>query len=241
MKRILRLLIRLYPAWWRRRYGKELEALLEDSGSRDAWDLFRGAMEIQMKSWSFGRTVTICGIAGVLLAGAAAFLLRPYPYQSTATLKLAPPDTDAFVRTTQAAFTRNALVSIINDYNLYPRERRNMPMEDVIDNVMRREIQVRPVAPDLAQVSFAYEDPIAVQRVSQALIGRLIAANLTTSVVKASEQSAPGARLEVLQSPSRPKKQVAKLGLASLPFPLGLLFGVVLALILRRRAAVAKT
>ena len=42
MKRVLRLLARLYPAWWRSRYGKELEALLEDAGSgrRDAWDLF---------------------------------------------------------------------------------------------------------------------------------------------------------------------------------------------------------
>ena len=97
MKRVLRFLIQLYPAWWRRRYGGELEALLEDSGSHDVWDLLRGAMEMQMKTWSFGRIVTVCGIAGVVLAGIVAFLLMPYPYRSTATLKVTPLDTDAFV------------------------------------------------------------------------------------------------------------------------------------------------
>jgi hypothetical protein len=86
MKRILRLLIRLYPAWWRCRYGAELEALLEDSGSQDVWDLLQGAMEMQMKTWSFGRVVVVCGIAGVLLTGTVAFLM-PYQYRSAATLK----------------------------------------------------------------------------------------------------------------------------------------------------------
>ena len=33
MKRVLRFLIYLYPAWWRRRYGRELEALLEEGYS----------------------------------------------------------------------------------------------------------------------------------------------------------------------------------------------------------------
>jgi len=232
----MKFLIKLYPAWWRRRYGQELEALLEDSGSRDAWDLLRGAMQMQMKTWSFWRIVTVCGMAGALLAVVAAFSM-PYRYQSTAILKTSPARSMAYWDTLATeAFAPQSLSAIVRQENLYA----NAPPEDSIDR-LRRGIRIATVAPDLAQVSFAYEDPIAVQRVSQALIGRLITANLTTSVVKASEQSAPGARLEVLQSPSRPKKQVAKLGLASLPFPLGLLFGVVLALILRRRAALAKT
>ena len=130
-----------------------------------------------MKTWSFGRIVTVCGIAGVVLAGIVAFLLMPYPYRSTATLKVTPLDTDAFVSVLQAALTRNALTSIINDQNLYRRERSSRPMEDVVE-AMRRAIVVRPVGPNLAQVSFSYEDPVQAQRVSQDLVGRIIFANL---------------------------------------------------------------
>lgn len=227
MKRVLRLLIRLYPPWWRRRYGRELEALIEDSGSRDAWDLFRAAMEMQMKTWSFGRIVAVCGIAGVVLAGMVAFSL-PYRYQSTATLKI-DGDSAAFARVTEAAFTRSALTDIINRERLYTRELVDAPIEDVTDR-MRRAVRIRPVAPNLAQVSFAYEDPVQAQRVSQELVGRIISANLTA-------RSVPnGGVIQVVVSADQPKKQIEgkRYGLAGMGLPAGVLFGTVLALILRR-------
>jgi hypothetical protein len=178
MKPVLRLLIRLYPAWWRRRYGHELEALLEDSGSgpRDIWDFSRAAMAMQMKTWSFGRIVTVCGIAGLVLAGVFAFS-QPYPYRSTATLRLTPPDPDAFVSLAQAAFTRQALTNIINNFELYQRERRSMPMEDVVDKVMRRDIPITPImskarAVDAVVLRFASQNPSATQPVTQALVER---------------------------------------------------------------------
>jgi hypothetical protein len=131
MKRVLRFLTYLYPAWWRRRYGRELEALLEDSGSRwrDVWDLFRGAMEMQMSKWTFGAIVVACGIAGLALAGAVAFAM-PYQYRSTATLKI-ESDPGAFESVAEAAFTRNALTTIVVNQKLYRRERTRMQMEDV--------------------------------------------------------------------------------------------------------------
>src|ERR1700687_1695799 len=143
MKRVLRFLIRLYPTWWRRRYGRELEALLEDSGSgsRDAWDLFQGAMEMQMSRWSFGSIVTVCGIAGVALAGVVAFSM-PYRYQSTTILKIPAGSQPAAVA--QVALSRSSLTSIINDRNLYVRERSAAPMEDVVER-MRNSIQITPV------------------------------------------------------------------------------------------------
>ena len=227
----MKFLIKLYPAWWRQRYGRELEVLLEDSGSRAAWDLFRGAMEMQMKTWSFGRIMTVCVIAGVVVAGAVAFSW-PQQYKSTATLRLDQLDPEVLNRVLETALTRNALASIINDYNLYPRERRRMPTEDVIDKVMRQETWVTPVAPNLAQVSFYYEDPIQAQRVSQDMVGRIIAANLTV----------PNPGLIQLVVPADPgKKQIegkARAAMTSLGLPAGLLFGVVLALILRRRAPI---
>ncbi len=241
MKRVLRLLIRLYPAWWRSRYGGELEALLEDSGSgsRDVWDLFRVAMEMQMKNWSFGRIVGVCGIAGVLLAGIVAFLLMPYPYRSTATLKVTPLDTDAFVNLLEKALSHQALTNIINDQNLYRRERSSRPMEDVVE-AMRRVIVVRPVGPNLARVSFSYEDPVQAQRVSQDLVARIIFANLSSrgDTISPSDRT-KGERIELVAPADEGKKQIegkARTAMTSLGLPAGLLFGVVLALILRRRA-----
>jgi len=234
MKRALRLLIRLYPAWWRSRYGGELEALLEDtgSGSRDVWDVFRGALAMQMKTGSFGRIVIVCAIAGVVVAGAAAFLW-PQQYKSTATLRLDHSDPDSLNRVAEAALPRNALASTIVRYNLYPRERKRMQMEDVVE-VMRQETWVTPIAPNLAQVTFFYEDPIQAQRVSQDLAGRIITANL----------SIPNGGLIQLVAPADQAKRTitgkARLAFAGLGLPAGLLFGVVLALILRRRAPSAK-
>lgn len=229
MKLVLRLLIRLYPEWWRNRYGGELEALLEDSGSRDVWDLFRGAMEMQMKTRSFGKVVMVCTIAGVVVAGAVAFLW-PQQYRSTATLKLERADLDALNRVAEAAFTRSAFASTIVRYNLYPRERQRMQMEGVVD-VMRQATWVTPIAPDLAQVSFAYEDPVQAQRVSQDLVGRIITANLSTQ----------SAGLIQLVAPADPGKKTiggkVRLAITSLGLPAGLVFGVVLALILRHRAS----
>ena len=112
-------------------------------------------------------------------------------------------------------------------------------MEDVIDKVMRPEIRITPVAPNFAQVSFAYGDPVQAQAVSVDLAARLInAANLDT------HGDRNGLLLDVLdlehiQPVGQPQKRIAKLGKAILGLPLGLLFGVVLALILRRRAAPA--
>jgi len=237
----MKFLIKLYPAWWRRRYGQELEALLEDSGSHDIWDLFKAAMEMQMSRWSFGRIVTVCGIAGVLLAGIVAFLLMPYPYRSTATLKVTPLDTDAFVSLTEAAFTRNALTTIVVNQKLYPRERTRMQMEDVIDR-MRRAIQVRPVGPNLAQVSFAYEDPVQAQRVSRDLVARIIYANLSfrADAFDPGDRT-KGERIELVAAADQGTKQIegkARAAMTSLGLPAGLLFGVVLALILRRRTAI---
>jgi len=225
----MKFLIKLYPAWWRQRYGRELEALLEDSGSRDAWDLFRGAMEIQMKTWSFGRFVTVCCIAGVVLAGTVAFSM-PYRYRSTAVLKANSRDPGVWSGLTRAAFTPQALSDIIDRERLYA----GAPADDGIDR-MRRAIRIEPAAPSLVRVSFAGEDPVQAQRVSQELVGRIVTANLNPSA------NPNGLTVQLVTPADLAKKQIERkrYGLAGLGLPAGLLFGVVLALILRRRAPVA--
>jgi len=232
MKRVLRFLIYLYPAWWRRRYGRELEALLEDSGSRwrDVWDLFRGATEMQMSKWTFAAIVVACGIAGLVLSCVGALSMSiPYRYRSTAILKIEPAfNTDALNRVVDAAFAPQALSDIIRQEHLYGEA----PIDRSIDR-LRRAILIRPTGSNLAQVSFAYENPAQAQRVTQNLIGRIISANVNPSV------NPNGLRIEFDASPGPPKRQFEgkRLSLVGLGLPTGMLFGVALALILRRRRA----
>ena len=73
MKSIVRILARLYPASWRARYGAEFDALLEDvqPSTRQALDVFLGAMSMQMTTWNFGKimsgNVVDRGLEGVVV------------------------------------------------------------------------------------------------------------------------------------------------------------------------------
>ena len=52
LKRLARWLTRLYPRWWRARYGQEFDALLEDANLTllDVFGVVRSALEMRMKS-----------------------------------------------------------------------------------------------------------------------------------------------------------------------------------------------
>jgi len=154
----------------------------------------------------------------------------PYRYRSTATLKIEPVDTGALNRVVQAAFTPQALSDIIRQEHLYGEA----PIEGSIDR-LRRAILIKHSGANLAKVSFAYENPAQAQRVSQDLIGRIISANVSPSI------NPNGLRIEVDAPPGPPKRQFEgkRLSLVGLGLPTGMLFGVVLALILRRRKPAA--
>src|SRR3984885_15981370 len=87
MKRALKRLIWLYPKTWRNRYKNEFCALLDDVPPtwRTLFDVFGGALKMQMKIWSPWRIVAAFAIVGVL--GSAAFTLTiPARYVSTAVI-----------------------------------------------------------------------------------------------------------------------------------------------------------
>jgi hypothetical protein len=79
MKRLIRLAAKLYPGLWRKRYGGEFEALLDDAGADTGkvFDVLRGAALMQVQRWQDVGTVA-------LLAMVALFALswwvgrRPY-------------------------------------------------------------------------------------------------------------------------------------------------------------------
>lgn len=195
MKRLIRLLARLYPSSWRKRYSAEFDALLEEAppSARHASDVLCGALKMRMTNWDFGRIALTCSVAGMLVAAAISFVL-PVHYLSQATLIVAPGHgstragesaRDLVGDVAQSSFSREYLASVIHEHNLYWRERLRMPLGDVIEE-MRSDISVRdltdasPGNPDVLTfvVQFDYRDPRVAQQVDEELMSRLIEGNL---------------------------------------------------------------
>ena len=71
MRRIIHFLARLYPARWRKRYGDEFDALLEDSRLdwRAAIDVLANALKTQIMSisfWKIAASLSLLGATGAL-------------------------------------------------------------------------------------------------------------------------------------------------------------------------------
>ena len=199
MKRTMRFFARLYPSSWRKRYGDEFEALLEDTtpSACDACDVFWGALRMQMTTWSFGRITLACSVAGILVAVAVSFAL-PVHYLSRAVLTVTPADGSIpagestrrlVTNMEQNVFSRESLTSILQEHNLYPGERALMPVDDVIDN-MKRNIRVDPVTlaspgnPDTLTfvLQFEYSDRYVAQRVNAELASRFLEGALNSQL-----------------------------------------------------------
>jgi len=143
MKRILKLLARLYPAGWRRRYGVEYETFLEDvtPRARDLLDVLWGALEMRLTSRNFVRIVLPCSLAGIFAAALISFVVPPH-YSSEKILPVITTDTSANALESngaQSAFSQEFLASVIARRNLYSRERGSMQVNEVIE-MMRRNI-----------------------------------------------------------------------------------------------------
>lgn len=54
MKRLIDFFAKLYPKWWRDRYGAEFDALLEDAGAnaRTAFNVCSGAFLMRLRTWN---------------------------------------------------------------------------------------------------------------------------------------------------------------------------------------------
>ena len=140
--------------------------------------------------------------ASLVTAVVVAFLW-PDTYVSRALIHVTPPQIpDRLVQSTvtaemnqrintmaQAIMSRTALTNMVNSMNLYPRDRRRLPMEDVIET-MRKEIKIGAVGvvgaaaagPDQKvnafQITFAYENRILAQKVCQDLVSKFIDENV---------------------------------------------------------------
>ena len=79
MRRVMKLLARLYPAEWRARYGAEYEALLEEGTPRmrDVADVVWVGIKMQAMSRGFVRVVLPCALAGMFAAGVISLIAPP--------------------------------------------------------------------------------------------------------------------------------------------------------------------
>jgi hypothetical protein len=129
-----------------------LDALLEDAtpSVRDAFDLFWGALKMQMTTWDFPKVTFACSVAGVLLAVAASFV-APARYRSEVAFALMPGDGKAPIgepaqflanSSTQNVFSRESLTSIMEAHHLYPHERAGMPLDVKSQSELSREFSL---------------------------------------------------------------------------------------------------
>jgi capsular polysaccharide biosynthesis protein len=173
MNRLARWTMLLYPARWRRRYGNEVEALVDDAGAdaRVVADLLQGAVRMQFSTWSFPRLAAVLGLVGMLVGLAFSFL-TPVQYVARAELPLAGADSVVFTMQMLESMvtSRASLASVINDpkFDLYRDERKVTPLEDVIQR-MRRGIVFRPHGPKAFAIQFTYPDKAKAQAAVQAM------------------------------------------------------------------------
>jgi LPS O-antigen subunit length determinant protein (WzzB/FepE family) len=244
LKPWIQLASRLYPSAWRKRYGTEFHALLEDvnPGWRELIDVFTGALKMQLTTgatyWKLGAAFAL---AGLLVATVASFVI-PREYTSTAVLRLS--DDKDLLKVEGQVLSRTSLSDIVRDpaLDLYPSERTRQPLEDVIEYMRTRAIHI-----GLAQtkehaaaitISYRYPDRRKAQAVVRALISRFVETYVAADIhTHQNIEVVDSASLPVLaSSPKRPEMLIT--GLLG-----GLFLGLIAAAFIQhpRRALVVAT
>jgi polysaccharide biosynthesis transport protein len=147
------------------------------------------------RSWILGPT-----LAALVIAVVVAFLW-PDTYESRAMIRITPPqipeglismpmNQDMGQRVSQMAqgiLSRANLTNLINTHQLYPKERRRLPMEDVIEDMRAKAIFIQPVSSGgqggqqrtmAFAIVFRYENRFIAQKVCQDLVSKFIDENV---------------------------------------------------------------
>lgn len=167
---------------------------------QDAFNVPRRALDVEdyidiarrHKGWIFGPL-----FAALVISVVGAFLW-PDTYVSSATIKVIPqvvPQAyvqsninqlmaDRITSIAQTVLSRPVLTSIITTYDLYPRDRQRIPMEDIVEN-MRKDVKIGSVANVAStrdqvpafQITYAYVDRYKAQKVVNDLVSKFIDTN----------------------------------------------------------------
>ncbi|MBZ5632443.1 MAG: hypothetical protein LAO55_04875 [Acidobacteriia bacterium] len=146
------------------------------------------------KGWIFGPFLV------TLVASVVGVYLWPDSYESVAVVKIVPQQVpqnmvqssisndlaDRINSMATTVLSRNVLTTIINNFDLYKSERKRLPMEDVIDNLMRKSVKINPMMAGTGShvvpaftVQFSYPDRMLANKVVQDVVGRFIAENVS--------------------------------------------------------------
>jgi LPS O-antigen subunit length determinant protein (WzzB/FepE family) len=219
MNRVAKWMMRLYPAAWRARYGDEMDALLADSGAdaKTIANLLAGGIRMRFSKGSFLKLAVGLGVAGMLLGLGASYLRKPQ-YVSHATLEMtavhqnSTPTLNEIIQALQTqVMSRTTLSRIIKDprLDLYSDERKDTPLEDVIDE-MRGSVRIQYMAlpgnlgrrATAFNISFSYTDKVKAQRTVNSLINAFEELNQETQLGAGNRSF--GNVLEVLDAASLP-------------------------------------
>jgi capsular polysaccharide biosynthesis protein len=186
-----------------------LLALVEDAGSRwsDLTDLLKGALVMRIgsvRTKPLSQIVLASLLAGAIIGGIVAKTMRTR-YVSTAVVVIDDMEPRTASKRLSEVYmqgtTRRELSTLIQEQNLYPKQRERAPLEDVVEQ-FRRDIRMS-VATRLgdtdnsaAVVSFVYDDGRTAQRVTNALVAKFIEVNATLP--------SPGTTMKVLEAASLP-------------------------------------
>ncbi len=148
------------------------------------------------RSWILGPALA-CLVVSVVVA-----CLWPDTYISVARIRVLPPQIPESLvpvsfqldmqqrinQMTQSIVSRANLTNLINTHQLYPRERRRLPMEDIIEAMRTQAIKVDMINSSNAQggvqraaafmVSFKYENRFLAQKVCGELVSKFIDENV---------------------------------------------------------------
>ena len=119
--------------------------------------------------------------------------LLSYQQQKVSTNKMSP-DMEAAIRDvvstlTQIVTSRTNLENMITTFDLYPEARQRLPMEDVVD-IMVKDIMIEPSKQgDIFQIRYSGSQPDKVVKVTNGLAAKFIEENLKYREERASETS----------------------------------------------------
>ena len=147
----------------------------------------------QRKWWMLVPTM----LAAFVAAASAYFLPDRYRAESKI-LVIAPrviseyatasPDVDRFKEITNTLLSTTRLEAMITDLDLYREDRKHGRIDQAIER-MRRDIDVTAITPDLFSVSYVSPEPRTAVKVTDALVSRLIDANVDRRAVEVQSTS----------------------------------------------------
>jgi hypothetical protein len=196
MRALYRFLLQLYPNAFRAQFGEEMLSVFDEAA---AYERCRGSatyarfcvretagllcnLFLRGNLMRHKRLILYGAGAGLVIGLAIGAVWASRPYTSTAVLRTVPPmiperyvvsanDSLAIelpaIR--QSIMSRSTLTNVIATFNLYPSERKRMPMEDVVE-IMREAVRFSPNERPL-QISFTYHDRELAQKITADLVG----------------------------------------------------------------------